>query len=165
MHIYIYRDIYIYMLHTYIWGGREKGREGVIAESGCGAAAPHGCFFSANPSAPSGSRKRSRVSAGADDAIHLIRCIVLANRLKSQDRLKDVLREAIHISAPLLFQPNVLRQLETGNNVPSPATVSRARLALGVAFSIWARTTCTPEKLHARRQRLGFQCLCMAGAT
>ena len=76
----------------------------------------------------------------SEGVCHLLRCVLLANKLKAQDQLKTALREAIGVSVPLLFQASVIQRMEQRGRIPSPATVSRARVALDVAFAIWARS-------------------------
>ena len=66
---------------------------------------------------------RPRGFAAAEDAVRLIKCVMLANRLKNNKQLKRVLQMAIQVGVPILFQPALLAKLDEDCVVPSPATI------------------------------------------
>jgi hypothetical protein len=95
-------------------------------------------------------RKRLRNYA-YDDAVRLIRCVLFADGLKAQHKVKTHLREAIYLAVPFMYQAPLLARLEEPGLIPSPAQVLRLRQSLDVAFAVWFRDELAEESLHNQR--------------
>ena len=82
------------------------------------------------------------LSAGREsyNAYYLLHCFLLCDLLRADSSLEEAVRHACRIALPLHVQDAVLLMLDEGQRpTPSPATVSRLRLKVDVAWMLLLR--------------------------